>query len=529
MGRQAAGWGFLRAAVPALRSHPIVAYTPSRQSFDVFHRVVKEIESTARPQWIPSNRPDLLERMGTLYLPDPTIAAAARLRLRRGPHAYSIVGVTHTTASHGAMEAITDLLTAPVMPWDALICTSKAVATTVDLLLEAQADYVKWRFGCEATVRPRLPVIPLGVHCADYEFTPDERALARRELGIGDHQIVVLYVGRLSFHAKAHPHPMYVGLEAATQATGATTVLLQCGWFANAEIETVFKNAAARHCPSCTKLWADGRIPSELRRAWAAADIFISLSDNIQETFGLTPIEAMAAGLPVVVSDWNGYKDTVRDGIDGFRIPTWMPTPEAGDQVALAHEAATCDYDTYCAATSQLTSIDLDALVDRLILLVESPDLRRQLGSAGAARARQSYDWNVIIEQYLMLWSELAERRKVSDAALLKTPPSIAPARLNPFVSFNHYPTHHLGGDTLVMRTGNDQSWAAIAENQLFPLTGMITSTASVEKILEILAGEQSVTVSYLSVESGLPIVETLNAVAVLAKGGIISLHARSI
>ena len=28
----------------------------------------------------------------------------------------------------------------------------------------------------------------------------------------------------------------------------------------------------------------------------------------------------MAAGLPVVVSDWDGYRDTVRDGVDGFRI-----------------------------------------------------------------------------------------------------------------------------------------------------------------------------------------------------------------
>jgi glycosyltransferase involved in cell wall biosynthesis len=33
----------------------------------------------------------------------------------------------------------------------------------------------------------------------------------------------------------------------------------------------------------------------------------------------------MAAGIPVVVSDWDGYKDTVRDGVDGFRIPTFKP------------------------------------------------------------------------------------------------------------------------------------------------------------------------------------------------------------
>ena len=30
----------------------------------------------------------------------------------------------------------------------------------------------------------------------------------------------------------------------------------------------------------------------------------------------------MAAGVPLVVSDWNGYRDLVRNGIDGFRVPT---------------------------------------------------------------------------------------------------------------------------------------------------------------------------------------------------------------
>ena len=57
-------------------------------------------------------------------------------------------------------------------------------------------------------------------------------------------------------------------------------------------------------------------------KSLASSDIFISLSDNFQETFGITPLEGMASGLPVVVSDWDGYRDTVRDQIDGFTIPT---------------------------------------------------------------------------------------------------------------------------------------------------------------------------------------------------------------
>jgi len=48
---------------------------------------------------------------------------------------------------------------------------------------------------------------------------------------------------------------------------------------------------------------ADGRNPDIRRDVWHAADVFASPSDNIQETLGPTPVEAMAAGLSSVISD----------------------------------------------------------------------------------------------------------------------------------------------------------------------------------------------------------------------------------
>ena len=46
----------------------------------------------------------------------------------------------HTTASTRAMDAIADLLTDPIQPWDALICTSRAVQSNVRQILEAQLN-----------------------------------------------------------------------------------------------------------------------------------------------------------------------------------------------------------------------------------------------------------------------------------------------------------------------------------------------------------------------------------------------------
>lgn len=344
MGRQAAGNAFLRAAVAGREGEALWGYTPTRQAAEQFGSLVQEIDPAATAMWCPADRLDLLETIGTLYLPGPTMAAAARLRLRQGAAAYSLCGVTHTTASHQAMDSIAELMTGPLMPWDALICTSQAVVETVRLHLQAEADYLSWRFGQSQNIHiPRTPVIPLGVHCQDYDFSPDERARARAALDIAEDEVVALFVGRLSFHGKAHPDAMYQGLQAAAQNTGAKLTALQCGWFANDAIEEAFKSGAAMTCPNVRRMFIDGRDAASRNSCWAAADIFISMSDNIQETFGLTPIEAMAAGLPVIVGDWDGYKDTVRDGVDGFRIESRMPAPGLGAALARVHEAGTID------------------------------------------------------------------------------------------------------------------------------------------------------------------------------------------
>ena len=42
---------------------------------------------------------------------------------------------------------------------------------------------------------------------------------------------------------------------------------------------------------------------------------------SVQDGFGLVVLEAMAAGLPVIVSDHVGAKDCVREGVDGFVVP----------------------------------------------------------------------------------------------------------------------------------------------------------------------------------------------------------------
>jgi glycosyltransferase involved in cell wall biosynthesis len=526
MGRQSAGNGFLRAAVAGrLPNEVLWAYARDKKLADIFAGMVQKIDPNAPTGWAPSDRPELLGQIGTVYRPDPDISQLANLRLRADPRAWSAVGVTHTTASHSAMGAITGLLTGAVMPWDALICTSQAVRDTVQVLLDAQVDYLRWRVGAQRFTLPQLPVIPLGAHCNDFVQPPEARRIARAALRIADDEVVALFLGRLSFHAKAHPHAMYLGLETAARQSGQKTVLLQCGWFANPNIENSFKGGAAQFAPSVRCLWADGREAAARQQAWAAADLFISLVDNIQETFGLTPIEAMAAGLPVVITDWNGYKETVRDGIDGFRIATWMPPPPLGAAQALRHEAGVCNYDTYLGMISQHVAVDHRQLAERLTALLANPGLRHSLGAAGCLRARTEFDWSVVYSQYRALWDHLADIRAHSPEFLPYPHTGGVPQRMDPCRAFAAYASHAVLPHTGVARLPGAADWPVLRRHALFNYAdALLPSPELAEALLAPLEGDKPLPVETLASEAGLPVEAALAAVVHLAKAGCVAL-----
>jgi hypothetical protein len=243
---------------------------------------------------------------------------------------------------------------------------------------------------------------------------------------------------------------MYLALEEAARRSGTRIHLIQAGWFASESIEREFK-AAAAFCPSVRALFLDGRRPEIRAGIWFAADVFTSLSDNIQETFGLAPVEAMAAGLPVVVSDWDGYRDTVRHGVDGFAVPTLMPPPGLGTDLALRHDLNVDSYDFYIGAASQCVSVDVAAAADAYTLLASDPELRRAMGAAGRRRAEERFDWPVVIGACQELWAELAERRRAAGESTSRGPDVPAdPLREDPFTLFASYPTGIIRLDAVV-------------------------------------------------------------------------------
>ncbi len=105
----------------------------------------------------------------------------------------------------------------------------------------------------------------------------------------------------------------------------------------------------------------------------AACDVYLGPAGG-GESFGMVLVEAMAAGLPVVVSDIAGYREVVRDGLEGFLVP-------AGEPAAFAQAAGR---------------------------LLDDPELSARVASAGRERAA-GFDWGVVAARIERVYARAIE------------------------------------------------------------------------------------------------------------------------
>ena len=283
--------------------------------------------------------------------------------------------------------------------------------------LKSQADFCASDWARNAWYLPQLPVIPLGIQDArtssirrhSEQGHDDHWALTTTPLSCFSREGCRFMPRRIPWRCTRRWNGPPQTLAARTErASGGVRTACQSGHCAS-----LFGCRHARGLPDVRVLSLDGREGDNYPNAWAGADVFCSLSDNLQETFGLTPMEAMAAGLPVVVSDWDGYKDTVRDGVDGFRIPTLDARRRAWARPGAAPRASPSTPTTCTAATPvRWWRWIFEAAAQAFDRLFASPALRRQMGDTGRQRAREVLRLGALIPRYEALWAQLAAMRR---------------------------------------------------------------------------------------------------------------------
>jgi glycosyltransferase involved in cell wall biosynthesis len=414
-----------------------------------------------------------------VYLPCPPVARYAWMRQHGGPGAFALCGVTHSLCPASLVHDLCELVTAPYESYDALICTSRAAVQMVRAVTGTYADYLRERIGGTPALRVQLPQIPLGVNPDKFRpALPEERSAERRVLQVTEDEVAVLFVGRLSFHTKAHPFPMFQGIAHAARATGKKAHLLLYGWTSNPSVLNAFTEGGRLFAPGVRVSIVDRTNPHTRVAVWRAADLFTSFADNFQETFGLTVIEAMASGLPVIASDWDGYRDLVVPGETGLLVPTYMIYGATADVTARLVFGA-IGYDQFMAETNQATVVDVAAAAEAHARLFADPALRQRLGAAGRKRVLEHFAWSQVVAAYEDLWrAQERERRAHVEKAEVPRQPGFGPASYPaPEESFAAWPTRWLlDSDRLEATT---EARGLLEQAQTMPLTNYLDASRS--------------------------------------------------
>ena len=364
------------------------------------------------------------KELENLHIPGPDIEKWSAIRANERPNKFSITGIIHTICSNTVINGFKEYIFGGLESWDALVCTSSSGREVVERTINYYHESFERKYDIRITKknRPQLYTIPLAVNDITYHDSltrSEKRSNSRKKLGINEEAIVILYLGRLSFHSKSHPLAVYKAIsKISSDNDDKEIILLECGTFSTEKIERLYNKIICSFSNLTVKRVGGLNQASEQSKidCLNAANIFISLSDNIQETFGLTVIEAMAAELPCIVSDWNGYKDLIKDQENGYLIPTKYAVQSNEDlnKVDADYKIEKINFDYMIGLKSMKTVINQDALITKLSNLIENKEIREKMGYKSRDRWNKLFNWNVVSKQYRELWGSLKEKRNNS-------------------------------------------------------------------------------------------------------------------
>ncbi len=171
----------------------------------------------------------------------------------------------------------------------------------------------------------KISIIPCGFD--PHEFYPIDKNLARMSLGLQQNEKIILQLGRL-----VPRKGIDTVIEALSLLKGHVSFpvrLLIVG--GESDIPTVKSTPEIGRLASLAKklhienivTFVGRRGREQLKYFYNAADVFVSTP--WYEPFGITPLESMACGTPVIASQVGGLKFSVINGKTGFLIPPQNP------------------------------------------------------------------------------------------------------------------------------------------------------------------------------------------------------------
>ncbi|MCA1906547.1 MAG: glycosyltransferase family 4 protein [Desulfarculus sp.] len=486
LGRKVANFGVVTALLEHSSFDELHFFLPFQGALAPFQRVyapwLERPELAGRVKLLPALAlPSSLERTAytALHAPelDRYLPELCHLRNRVARHPTPITCITHTLSYWPTQVRNLYKVLPGAMPYDAVICTSRAAREHLSRAFAASTLRLRALGLNGAGFAGRLEIAPLGVRLSDFPLL--DQAEARARLGLGGDEFTLLSLGRLSPADKCDLAPL-IGALALLIERGVPARLILAGGGGAGYGQALLEQARRLGLEGRVSLSVD--FDSEIKPTLlAAADVVVAVTDNLQETFGLSIIEAMAAARPVVASDFSGYRDLVVEGRTGFLVPTLGPASfeplDAAWTILPEHIAA--------LQVAQRTAVDLDVLVERLLRLAGDPGLRQGLGRTARQRAAERFEWGRVVPRLEEIWLRLrAQAQALGRPARLMDVLAAGQGEL-----FGHFPSRAIADDLLLSpgplaarRAAGD--WAQAP----YPDAAATLPPAELDRVLEALA-----------------------------------------
>jgi glycosyltransferase involved in cell wall biosynthesis len=361
------------------------------------------------------------------------------IRSRYASNPWPITAVTMSLNGRDVIDHAVRISHAAMAPCDAIFCISRDGREAMHKLLSGGAAIAGRPFAGQ------LEHLPLGIDDALFDQVGN-RERARARLRIAPDAVVLLVLGRMTPFQKMDLGPLLRTFARQILPKSSRPVCLLLAGSASSEDIRLIKGSIDRYAIEAhVRLQAN--FPLEQKAdVLACADILVSPVDNAQETFGLALIEGMAAGLPIVASRYDGYKDVVDDGVDGFLVDSYgSPSDPMEEWFDLL------DPNISQLFQSQGVAIDTGQMANRLLQLVGDEPLRKSMGAAGRSKVGREYRLSHIIARYEATWDRLAAEAAQAGIVPAATPQN--PFNLGPTCLFSHYASHTLCPNQRVMAT----------------------------------------------------------------------------
>jgi glycosyltransferase involved in cell wall biosynthesis len=260
-------------------------------------------------------------------------------------------------------------------PQERIAIEQALVANADRIIAECPQDYEDLLELYGATSRS-VSIVPCGFD--PLEFGPGSKSI-RQKLGLKQEEFVILQLGRLV--PRKGIDNVIRGVAELKRRHDITARLLIVGGESEHPDPRLTPEIARLSALAVKEQIAEqvrftGRRPrSQLRDYFCASDVFVTTP--WYEPFGITPLEAMACGRPVVGAAVGGIKYSVVDAVTGFLVPP-------NDPVALA---------------------------ERLARFHRNPELGLAFGRAGIRRVRSEFTWSRVAASLAQVYGLVAPQR----------------------------------------------------------------------------------------------------------------------